>query len=307
MISKQRWTDKDIGDQSGRVAIVTGANSGIGYETARMLALKGARVVLACRSEQRGQAALDRIVAEQPAGSAELALLDLSSLDSVRNFVGSFVAANRQLDLLINNAGVMIPPESKTTDGFELQFGVNHLGHFALTAGLLPLLNSTEGSRVVNVSSMAHRFGHMDFDDLNFEQRGYSAMGAYGQSKLANLLFTAELQRRLEAAGADTLVVAAHPGWTATDLQRGAWYMRMFNPLFAMRPPQGALPTLAAALDAQAQGNDYYGPSGFQELRGLPRKVGRSEAAQSVMDAQKLWQVSEELTGARFELMAEAV
>jgi NAD(P)-dependent dehydrogenase (short-subunit alcohol dehydrogenase family) len=293
------WTRDDVPDQAGRVAVVTGANTGIGYETARALAHAGAHVTLACRSRQKGEAAAGRIAAEQPRGRAVFAGLDLADLDSVRDFAEAFTKAQRRLDLLVNNAGVMVPPASRTRQGFELQLGVNHLGHFALTLRLLGLLRATPGCRVVTVSSSAHRLGKMDFDDLDFTARGYDAWAAYGQSKLANLLFTFELQRRFEAEGLEAMAVAAHPGWTGTDLQRHAWYMRWLNRLVAMPPAQGALPTLRAATAPDVRGGDYYGPHGFLEMRGDPVRVGTTEAAKSAEDAARLWRVSEELTGVR--------
>lgn len=301
-----KWTHDDIPPQTGKIAIVTGANTGIGYETARALAHKGAHVVLACRSAGKGEAATTRIAAERPRGTVAFAALDLADLDSVRAFADEFASANERLDLLINNAGVMIPPESTTKQGFELQFGVNHLGHFALTGLLLPLLRVTQGARVVTVASSAHRIGAMDFDDLHFRKRGYKPWLAYGQSKLANLLFMFELQRRLEAEGLDVTAVAAHPGWTGTDLQRNSWYIRPLNRLFAMTPAQGALPTLHAATAPDVRGGEYYGPDGLREMRGYPVRVGTTDAAQNTDDAARLWQLSEELTGVRYLSAAEA-
>ena len=300
-MSRNKWNIEQIDDQSGRVAIVTGSNSGIGFETAKALALRGARVVLACRSEDKGRAAVEAIEAAGPSGSVELGLLDLSSLDSVRAFAESFLDENERLDLLINNAGVMMPPASRTADGFELQFGTNHLGHFALTGLLLPLLVETEGSRVVNVSSAAHKWGSIDFGDLQWETRPYKKAASYGQSKLANLLFTYELQRRLEEAGASTIATAAHPGWTGTDLQRHAGLFRLLNPLFAMKPWQGALPTLYAAVADEARGGEYFGPDGVMEMRGWPKRVHSNEESRDETVARQLWDVSEELTGVRFE------
>jgi NAD(P)-dependent dehydrogenase (short-subunit alcohol dehydrogenase family) len=301
-----RWTYDDIPAQTGRTAIVTGANTGIGYETARALARKGAHVVLACRSRAKGEAATARIAAEHPRGSVAFAALDLADLASVRAFVDEFTGASEQLDLLINNAGVMVPPESATKQGFELQFGVNHLGHFALTGLLLPVLRATPGARVVTVSSGAHRMGAVNFEDLHFRRRGYRPWPAYGQSKLANLLFTFELQRCFDAEGLDVIAVAAHPGWTGTDLQRHVWYVSALNRVFAMSPEQGALPTLRAATASDVRGGDYYGPHGFKELRGYPVRVGTSDAARNADDAARLWQVSEELTGVRYLGTAEA-
>jgi NAD(P)-dependent dehydrogenase (short-subunit alcohol dehydrogenase family) len=298
------WSFDSIPDQTGRVAIVTGANTGIGYETARALARKGARVVLACRDLGKARAAVERIQAERPAGSAEAQALDLSDLESVAAFAAAFTAANDRLDLLINNAGVMVPPQGRTRQGFELQIGTNHLGHFALTGRLLPLLRKTPGSRVVVVSSGAHHMGRIDFTDLHFERRGYTPWPAYCQSKLANLLFALELQRRLRAAGAETLVTAAHPGWTATDLQRTAPLARFFGPLLAMKPPEGALPTLRAATDPEAAGGDYFGPGRLFEMNGPPAKARINKRARDAEVAARLWETSEALTGLRYGLPA---
>jgi len=300
------WTFDDIPDQTGRTAIVTGANTGIGLETARMLALKGASVVLACRNPDKGKAALARIQAEKPAGSTTLAALDLSDLDSVAAFVEAFAATHDRLDLLINNAGVMVPPLGRTKQGFELQFGTNHLGHFALAGRLLPLVLRTAGARIVVVSSTAQSFGRIDFDDLNWERRPYSAWRAYGQSKLANTMFALELQRRLAASGSEVRATSAHPGWTATDLQRTAGAARFFNPLFAMKPPDGALPTLRAATDPTAAGGSYWGPSRFFGLSGPPAPASVCEAAKDAAAAARLFQVSEELTGVRFPFTVPA-
>lgn len=297
----KHWTRSDIPDQSGRLAIITGANSGIGLEAARELARQGAHVVLACRSEARAEAAIADIRAELPEAEVEFMQLDLEDLEQVRAFAASAHQRFDRLDLLINNAGVMIPPASKTKQGFELQFGVNHLGHFALTGLLLDLLLATPGARVVNLSSMAHRFGRMDFDDLDFDARGYDASGAYGQSKLSNLLFTFELARRLEAAGADLTVAAAHPGWTQTNLQKHSKAFQLLNPLFGMHPPGGALPTLRAATAADVRPGEYYGPKGFFEMRGTPAKAKIAGAARNPGDAERLWEVSEERTGVRFD------
>ena len=296
------WTADDIPDQQGREAIVTGANTGIGFETALELARKGARVTLACRNLEKGGAALARLRSELPQAEVALEQLDLADLDSVSAFAERFVAERSRLDLLILNAGVMVPPQSTTKQGFELQFGVNHLGHFALTAALLPRLRETEGARVVVVSSTAAQFGRMDFDDLQFEQRGYAAWRAYGQSKLANQLFARELQRRLRAADSEVLVTAAHPGWTATDLQRTAWLARVVGPWVAMKPPQGALPTLRAATDPQAPACGYYGPHGIGQMRGYPVVIDMVSRAADESAAKRLWEVSEELTGVRFGL-----
>ena len=298
------WTCDDIPDQAGRHAIVTGANTGIGFQTARMLALKGAAVTLACRSVDKGRKAAERIRAESPRALVTAEQLDLSDLENVAAFTRSFTVKNERLDLLILNAGVMVPPESRTAQGFELQFGVNHLGHFALAGPLVPLLVATTGSRVVSVSSTAARRGVMDFEDLDFEKRGYSAWQAYGQSKLANQLFTLELQRRLAAAGVEVLATAAHPGWTATDLQRTAPIVRFMNRFVAMQPPRGALPTLRAATDPGAAGGDYFGPDGFLQMRGDPVHVPMMTLARDPDDAARLWDVSEQLTGVSYRFPA---
>ncbi len=305
-MGKQHWTSEQMGDQTGRVAIVTGSNSGIGREAAAMLARKGAAVVMAVRDPARGEEAAAGIRAD--VGEADIVVmeLDLADLSSVRAFTNAFRQRHDRLDLLVNNAGVMMPPASKTADGFELQFGTNHLGHFALTGRLLDMLLATEESRVVNVSSVAHKWGGIEFEDLQWEKRSYSKGASYGQSKLANLLFTYELQRRLERAGAGTIATAAHPGWTATNLQRSAGLFRMLNPIFAMKPWQGALPTLMAATDDASQGGEYYGPRGFQEMRGYPGQVGSNDASRDEETARRLWEVSEQLTGVTFDAIGGA-
>jgi NAD(P)-dependent dehydrogenase (short-subunit alcohol dehydrogenase family) len=299
-----RWTESNIEDLTGRIAIVTGANTGIGYETARALAAKGAQVTLACRSPDKGEDAVRRLKDLVPEARLEFRALDLSDLESVQRFAEGFAEDHDRLDLLINNAGVMMPPYGKTKQGFELQFGVNHLGHFALTLRLLQRLSKTPGSRVVTVSSQAHRQGVIDFDDLSWERKKYKPMPSYGQSKLANLLFMFELERKLKAAGLDVTAAAAHPGWTGTDLQRHVGLFQALNHLFAMPRPQGALPTLRAATAPDVKGGDYFGPHGIYEMRGYPKKVGSTDAARSLEDAARLWEVSESLTGVSFEAPA---
>ena len=295
------WSQNNIPDQRGRVAIVTGANSGIGLETARELARKGAHVVLACRSQTRANEALSDIRSGLPEAKLEFLALDLADLDQVRVFAATVHERFDRLDLLINNAGVMIPPASKTKQGYELQFGVNHIGHFALTGTLLDLLIATDGARIVNVSSSAHRFGRMNFDDLDFDARGYNASAAYGQSKLANLLFTSELTRKIAAVEGRVLVAAAHPGWTQTNLQQHSDFIQRLNPFFGMEPIGGALPTLRASTAPDVEAGDYFGPSRFFEMWGAPKKVGRAKAAQNREDAERLWVVSERLSGVKFE------
>lgn len=300
-MSKHSWSVEQLGDQTGRVAIVTGSNSGIGFETARVLAEKGATVVMACRNLSKANPKANEIRGAHPTASVEVMELDLSDLDSVRRFAEVFRAKHSRLDLLINNAGVMVPPYGKTAQGFETQFGVNHLGHFALTGALLDLLTNTPGSRIVTVSSVAHYMGKIQFSDLNWEN-GYKAQPAYGQSKLANLLFTYELQRRLAAAGKDTLAVAAHPGWTETNLQAHAKAMKYMNRFFAQNALMGALPTLYAATEPTVNGAEYFGPSGFMEMNGPPKKVKSNKRSHDQNVAERLWNVSEELTGIRFQI-----
>jgi NAD(P)-dependent dehydrogenase (short-subunit alcohol dehydrogenase family) len=306
--SSATWGAADIPDQHGRTAVITGANSGIGLEAARYLAGRGARVVLACRDEGKAGAAAAAIAAEVPGAAAETVALDLSSLESVRSAAAEIRSRYPRVDLLVNNAGVMMPPLSRTTDGFELQFGTNHLGHFALTGLVLPSLLAVPGSRVVTVSSNGHKVGRIHFDDLQWEH-GYRRMGAYAQSKLANLLFTYELQRRLAAAGpgadgATTIAVAAHPGTSDTALVR---HLPAFAQLGSrLAPNQGAamgsLPTLRAATDPAVAGGDYYGPAGFGEFAGPPRLVRSSSRSHDEAVQRRLWAVSEELTGVTFTL-----
>ncbi|MFI6936474.1 oxidoreductase [Streptomyces sp. NPDC050287] len=293
-----RWNTTDLPDLAGRTAVVTGANSGIGLTAADALARAGAHVVFAVRDVERGRAAAATVN-----GSTEVRRLDLADLSSVREFADAW--AGRPLDLLINNAGVMMVPQQRTRDGFEMQFGTNHLGHFALTNLLLPYVMD----RVVTVSSGAHRWGDptIDFDDLNMDS-AYSPRGAYAQSKLANLLFTLELQRRLTSAGSLVRALAAHPGYSATNLQSHAAspvarvFMRLGNRLFAQDDRAGALPTLYAATQ-DLPGASYVGPDGTGEMRGGPTLVGRSAAASDPEVARRLWTVSEDLTGVTFPLV----
>lgn len=294
---RDHWTAEDIPDLTGKNAIVTGANSGIGYETAKALAKKGATVVMACRNLDKANAAAARIRQDVGNPKLEIMRLDLADLNSVREFADAFKAQYATLDLLINNAGVMIPPYTRTADGFELQFGANHLGHYALTGLLLETILATPGARVVTVSSGAHRMGTINFDNLNAEME-YSASGAYAQSKLANLLFTLELNRRYKEIGASAIAAAAHPGWTVTGLQRG--FLHGVSWFVGQRPPMGALPTLRAAIDPDVQPNDYFGPGGLMKMRGYPEKASSSQSALDPELARSLWDVSEELTGVSY-------
>ena len=297
----ETWTEQHIPDQNGRVAIVTGANTGLGYETARMLAEHGAHVVLAVRDVEKGKQAAARI-----GGDVSVQVLDLTSLDSVRSAAADLRAAHPRIDLLINNAGVMYTPKQTTEDGFELQFGTNHLGHFAFTGLLLDHLLPVPGSRVVTVSSIGHRIrADIHFDDLQWE-RSYSRVAAYGQAKLANLMFTYELQRRLAPHGT-TVAVAAHPGGSNTELARNTPAalrvpLTWLAPLITQPAEMGALPTLRAATDPAVIGGQYYGPGGRGEVRGHPKLVTSSPASYDLQTQQRLWTASEELTGVRIPL-----
>lgn len=303
------WNAHDIPDLTGRTAVVTGANSGLGYVTARELARKGARVVLACRSEARGRAAVDRVLAEVPGAGARFARLDLGDLASVRDFAGGL--SYDRLDLLVNNAGVMAPPYGTTADGFETQFGVNHLGHFALTGLLMPALLAAPGARVVTVSSMMHALANIDIRDLNSERR-YRRWTAYARSKTANLLFTHELARRLAATGGDVVAVAAHPGYAATNLQtagpraegrRGAErLMELGNRLLAQPAEAGALPALYAATAPDVRPDSFFGPS-FAMWRGAPEPSWRASWTSNDEAGKRLWDASALLTGVPYDAL----
>ena len=297
----EKWTSDAIPDQSGRLAVITGATSGIGLETARMLAEKGAAVVLAVRNVEKGETVANAIRDRRPGAEVRVEALDLASLASVRAFAERISGGEQRLDLLINNAGVMMTPFARTADGFELQFGTNHLGHFALTALLFDRLASTPHSRVVTVSSLAHRAGRPDLEDLNWAKRPYNKTQAYADSKLANLYFTYELASRLEAADYLTLATAAHPGFTATNLQQHTVY-RYLNPIVGQKPERGALPTLRAAVDPEATYGDYYGPDGVLEMGGHPKKVASSRTSHQRETASRLWELSEEMTGVAFRV-----
>ncbi len=290
-----------VPSQKGRIAIVTGANAGLGFETAIALGNLNTKVIMACRSAAKAEAAKQAILAKVPQADLEVMTLDLSSLKSVRAFAAAYLAKYDRLDLLINNAGIMVPPFSKTEDGFESQMGANYFGHFLLTGLLLPTLNKTSGSRIVTLSSKAHESGKIDFENLHAE-KSYSRMDAYGQSKLACLMFAYELQRRLEAAGQKTLSVAAHPGVSNTELGKHIPKVLLFlmMPLFALvihKPAKATLPQLMAALDPDVKGGEYYGPTGFNEMKGKPGKVGSRPHSHDLAVAKKLWEVSEKLTG----------
>jgi NAD(P)-dependent dehydrogenase (short-subunit alcohol dehydrogenase family) len=296
-----KWTTADIPDQTGRVAVITGANTGLGYETAAALADHGAHVVLAVRNLEKGKDAAARIAAQSPGAEVALQELDLTSLDSIRAAAEQLRSEHDRIDLLINNAGVMYTPKSTTKDGFELQFGTNHLGHFAFTGLLLDRLLPVAGSRVMTVSSVGHRIlADIHFDDLQWE-RSYNRVAAYGQAKLANLLFTYELQRRLAPHGT-TIAVAAHPGFSDTELMRNLPGPLLFAfervaRLISQDPAMGALPSLRAATDPAVVGGQYFGPDGFVQSRGYPKVVASSKKSHDGELQKRLWAVSEELTG----------
>lgn len=303
------WTAENIPDLSGKVFIVTGGNSGLGYESVKAFAAKGAEVIMASRSTEKGEEARTEILKEHPRANIRVMPLDLGDLESVRGFASAFKKSYKHLDVLLNNAGIMMPPYFTTKNGFEGQFGTNHLGHFALTGLLMDLLLKTKGARIVSVSSGAHKRGEMDFSNLQFENgKDYSPSKAYGRSKLANLLFTYELQRKLEAAGKDTIVAAAHPGVALTNLGRyleRRFLVKIMTPLFSWMlqdQAMGALPQIRACVDPGVKSGEYYGPDGRREFKGYPVVVQSSEASHHPGDAAKLWEESEELTGVTFHI-----
>lgn len=305
------WQLEDLGPQDGRTVVITGGNSGIGFEAAKALTDKGARVIIACRNPNKARAVCQQIAADQTTANIEAVTLDLASLNSVRSCADELRRRCERLDVLINNAGVMAIPRRDTEDGFEMQFGTNHLGHFALTALLFPLLQSASGSRVVTVSSLAHLFAIINFANLH-GRMFYERWMAYGQSKLANLLFSYELDRRLRGANVDVLSIACHPGVASTNLgyasprmlgsPLGETLVQLYTSIIAQSAADGALPTLHAGFAAEVQGGDYIGPDGLGEMRGNPRKVSSSFMSRSQTIARQLWRISEEATGVQFAI-----
>lgn len=300
---KQIWTTNNISDLTGKSIIVTGGNSGLGYESVKAFTEKGAEVILACRNLEKGEKAKAEIVEGNISGKIKVIGIDLMDLDSVKTFADQIKTEYSQINVLLNNAGIMATPNFKTKDGFEAQFGTNHLGHFALTGLLLNLIKTTPNSRVVNVSSMAHKSGVMDFNDLMFEQeREFKTLKAYGQSKLANLLFTYELQRYFERNKINSIAVAAHPGGSNTRLAghlEKKWYFKLLSPILrgAMQSAaKGALPQIRASVDSNVIGGEYYGPDGFNEIKGYPVLVESTPSSHNLNDAKKLWEISEKLT-----------
>jgi NAD(P)-dependent dehydrogenase (short-subunit alcohol dehydrogenase family) len=296
------YRESDVPTQDGKTVFVTGANTGIGYDTARVLALRGARVLLGCRSEDKAVEAIEKIKVIKSDAEVCWVPLDLASLASIEA-AADIVSKEARLDALVNNAGVMMPPKLQTNDGFELQFGVNHLGHFALTGHLLPKLKDQAGARIVNVSSLAHRNGRIDYDDIHAD-KNYSRMTRYGMSKFANILFTYELQRRLKAANSPAISVACHPGGSATELGRHippliALLLTPLN-LLMNTSAEGALPTLMATTAEDVSGGDYFGPTQMGEMRHSAHKVNTVSAAKDEADATRLWTLSTKLTGVEY-------
>lgn len=300
-MKKTRWTAEQIPSQSGRIAVITGANSGIGFESTKQLSRKGAEVIMAVRNTEKGEQARKEITAQDPEAKIRVMRLDLSDLQSVDAFAETFKENYTQLNILLNNAGVMVPPYTKTKDNFELQLGVNHLGHFALTAQLFDVIKKTPAARIVNVSSIAHKRGIINFEDLQSE-KSYNKIKAYGQSKLANLLFTYELAGRSEAAGIPVKVLAAHPGVSQTNLMRYIGVFKFLMNLFTQSAAKGALPLLYAAVSPDVENADYIGPHGWHEMKGNPVKVSSNKVSHNPETAHKLWKESEKLTGVTFNV-----
>lgn len=302
------WTTDEIPDQSGRTVVITGANSGLGVRTAEALAAKGAHVLMACRNADKAAAARDQVAALASGPEPTVVTLDLADLDSIRACADEVAGLVDRLDVLVNNAGVMAVPLARTAEGYEMQFGTNHLGHFALTGLLLPLLRKATGPRVVTTASSMHRAGRMNWADLNAEQTKYRRWPAYGQSKLANLLFMRGLDRRALDAGSDLVSASAHPGYAATHLQShsGSWLerhvMSLGNALFAQSAAAGALPQLYAATAPDVQGGDYFGPDKVFGMRGHPTRVGSTGASRDPEAVERLWEISEKLTDVIYEL-----
>ena len=297
-----KWETKYISDQKGKVIIITGATSGLGKEDARVLTTKNAKVIMAVRNTEKGEKVAEAFRKSYASADVEVRQLDLSSLASVRSFAASFLEDYDRLDVLINNAGVMACPYSKTADGFEIQFGTNHLGHFALTGLLMPLLKKTSNAKIVAVSSMAHTSGNLDFNDLNWEKRTYKTWNAYGDSKISNLYFAYELARKLQKDGNNPRVTAAHPGYTATDLQRHSSLFGFLNLFLAQKVEMGVLPTLMAAFEEDVKPGTYYGPAKMGHSRGYPMVHESNELSYDEAIAKKLWTVSAEMTGVVYDL-----
>jgi NAD(P)-dependent dehydrogenase (short-subunit alcohol dehydrogenase family) len=300
IMAKQKWNTNNISDQKDRVIIITGATSGLGKEATKVLASKNATVIMAVRNTTKGEAVAAEFKKALPNAKLDIRKLDLGSLASVKSFAAEINSSYDRLDILINNAGVMMCPYSKTEDGFEIQMGTNHMGHFALTGLLMPLLKKTKNSRIVATSSMAHKQGNIDFDDINWETRDYKTGKAYSDSKIANLYFAYELARKLEGDSNAPTVVTSHPGWTKTELDRHSGVFEFFGNIIAQKVDMGTLPTLRAAIDKESKSGDYYGPEGFLEMRGYPIIVKANEMAHNTAKAKQLWEMSEKMTGVQY-------
>jgi NAD(P)-dependent dehydrogenase (short-subunit alcohol dehydrogenase family) len=295
-----KWTISNIPDLTGKIAIITGSTSGIGKQTAKVFASKNAITIMAVRNIAKGETVKQEFLQDDPNAIIHVMKLDLSDLQSVHSFVNEFKKEFTALHFLVNNAGVMMPPYSQTKDGFDIQMGTNHFGHYALTGLLFPILSKTADSRIASVSSMVHRAGNINFDDINWTKRKYKKMSAYGDSKLANLYFTYELNRLIQSRNLDIKVNAAHPGWTATDLQRHSGITNVGNLVFGQKPWKGALPTLRALFDEQLASGEYYGPRGLLEFGGYPKKVKSNKRSYNQVIAKQLFTISEQLTKVTF-------
>jgi NAD(P)-dependent dehydrogenase (short-subunit alcohol dehydrogenase family) len=301
-MSNKNWNTQNIPDQKGKVIIITGATSGLGKEAAKVFAAKGASLILPVRNTEKAKAVAEEIMKTTTNAKIDIRSLDLSSLNSIKIFSDEISKSYNQLDILINNAGIMYCPYSKTQDGFEMQMGTNHFGPYALTAQLMPLLMKTSKSRIVNTASLAHLTGNIDFDDINWENRKYKTMQAYADSKIANLYFHFELVKKLKGQKNVPLVIAAHPGWTKTELDRHIGIVGLISTIIGQKVEMGVLPTLRAAIDPDAISGDYFGPDGFREMRGYPIKVKANAMALNVQKAEQLWTLSEKLPGIKYYL-----
>ncbi|GAA5219976.1 oxidoreductase [Membranihabitans marinus] len=299
-MSKSNWDKNNIPNLNGRNIIITGASSGLGKEASRILSEKNARVIMAVRNVQKAKIVAKEIRDQVPNAKLDIREMDLSSLQSIMDFSDGLVSEYKRIDVLINNAGIMACPFDKTKDGFEIQMGTNHLGHFALTGLMMPLLQKANNARIVATSSLGHKMGKIDFEDIHWEKRKYNSTQAYADSKLANLYFSYELGRKLESIGSNIKVTAAHPGWTRTNLQKHSWYMRMLNPFFSQGPDRGVLPTLRAAFDSHVGSGNYFGPSRFFEMHGNPVVVQSSKLSHDGVAAKKLWELSEQMTNIKY-------
>lgn len=299
-MSKSKWNNTNISNQKGKIAVITGATSGLGKEATKVLVSKNATVIMAVRNTEKGKKVADEIQKTFPNATIDVRKLDLNSLKSVEDFANGMNASYNQLDILINNAGVMMCPYSKTADGFEIQMGVNHFGHFALTGRLMPLLKKTKDARIVATSSVAHKSGNINFEDINWEERNYKTTNAYSDSKLANLYFAYELVRKFKNEPNAPMVTSAHPGWTKTELDRHSGLAAFIGNIVAQKVNMGTLPTLRAAVDEDAKSGDYFGPKGLMEMRGYPVVVPSNKMSHDEANAKQLWKMSEEMTGVSY-------